>query len=103
MDNEKIIQPFQSETYKHIQSKFNDFVDMITTYVVLAQPFHNKINEFKQLLESAENDYNNELKEWLDNPQNTCDHENVQHKYLTDNTYEVICKDCGKVLGMFKI
>lgn len=106
MDKQKEILPFQSETYNNIKKEFANLKILFNTYLVLANPFIEKIGYVESLLETAEDDYNEEVKKWLENPKTECEHKNLQSRIFTtengEQVYEVVCKDCGTILNKMK-
>lgn len=104
--NTKKLSVFESNTYKNIQEQYNTLYEEIKKYIVLGPAFTEQLDKLKELINNTESNYNKELDEWLKNPQNTCEHINCRHKYVGHghnfDVYELVCQDCGKVLGTYQ-
>lgn len=64
------------------------------------------LQDIWQHMNTANEDYKNEIEYWLSNPQNTCDHSETSYVYVGKDAehdyYDIVCNKCGKILDTYK-
>lgn len=55
-------------------------------------------------MNTAEEDYINEINYWLTNPQNTCDHSELSYRFKNEEhtQFDIVCTKCGKVIDTYE-
>lgn len=55
-------------------------------------------------MNTANEDYINEVNYWLTNPQNTCDHSELMYRFNNEDQtqFDIVCAKCGKVIDTYE-
>lgn len=55
-------------------------------------------------MNTANEDYINEVHYWLTNPQNTCDHSDLSYRFKDEDhmQFDIVCNKCGKVIDTYE-